>query len=218
MSQKTTILIPAYNEEGRISKVLDIITNYPADRIVVIDDGSIDATAKEALNYNVEILSHGDNKGKGAALQTGLDYVKKSDYWIFLDADLINLKTDHLTSLITPLEENSDVKMTVGMFTAGGKIHVDLAQRFFGILNGQRGLSQSYIDLIPNLNWARFGVEIFLSKYAQHVDAKVRYPVLEGITHWTKEEKYGFIKGGTYRLQMYYECLSSLKNWKNYIP
>ncbi|ACB83896.1 glycosyltransferase family 2 protein [Natranaerobius thermophilus] len=217
MFQNTTVLIPAYNEENRIHKVLEIVTKLPFKRIIVINDGSLDNTYHEAIKFPIEVLTHKTNLGKGAALQNGIDFVQHSPYWVFLDADLINLSTSHIEKLLSPLEEDSETAMAVGMFTEGGKLHVDLAQRFFGILNGQRSFSQSFIESLPSITWARFGVEIFLSKYADHQGVKVHYPVLEGLTHWTKEEKFGLVKGFSYRLQMYRECLSSLKNWHHYI-
>lgn len=216
--EAVTILIPAYNEQPRISSVLDVVCSYKyKTKVIVIDDASIDETYSVAKKYPVKVLRHKKNLGKGAALQTGIDFIKKSHIWVFLDADLINLRHSHIDALIGPIEKNPDVGMTVGMFSNGGKVNVDLAQKYFGILNGQRGLAGFFVDLLPSLSWARFGVEIFLSKFAQFNDIPVVKPVLENITHYTKEEKFGFLKGFTYRLQMYKECLYSLFNWKKYI-
>lgn len=212
------ILIPAYNEASRISSVLDVVCSYNKPKqVIVIDDGSEDKTFDVAREYPVKILRHEENRGKGAALQTGIDHVKSSPIWVFLDADLINLKHSHIDELIRPLKQNPEIGMTVGMFADGGKKNVDLAQKYFGILNGQRGLAGFFIDLLPSLSWSRFGVEIFLSKFAQYKNIPVEKPTLENITHHTKEEKFGFFKGFIYRLQMYKECLYSLFNWKKYI-
>lgn len=212
-----TILIPAYNEAERIGEVLNVVTAFPAERIVVIDDGSSDGTSEKAAHYPVDVLTHKENRGKGAALQTGIDYIQQSPYWIFLDADLINLTVDHIHALVAPITNDDQAQMTVGMFTAGGKLHVDLAQRFFGILNGQRAFSQAFISQLPLLTQARFGVEIFLSRYARCLDAKVAFPVMEGVTQWTKEEKFGFFSGFTYRLVMYRECLYMLFFWRRFL-
>ncbi|HHV08392.1 MAG TPA: glycosyltransferase family 2 protein [Firmicutes bacterium] len=211
------ILIPAFNEGPRINAVLDTVcTINRRKRIVVIDDGSKDDTGEKACQYPVEVIRHPYNKGKGAALQTGIDHVKSADLWLFLDADLINLQENHIESLLQPLEENAHLGMTVGVFEGGGKRNVDLAQRYFGILNGQRGFRGTFIENVPSLNWCRFGVEIFLSKLAYHYDIPVSYPALRGITHHTKEEKFGFTTGLYHRLKMYYECLNALFNWQKY--
>lgn len=212
-----TILIPAYNEEPRIADVLDVVCEYKRPkRIIVIDDGSEDNTYQEAQKYPVEVLRHEENRGKGAALQTGIDHGGKSPLWLFLDADLINLNENHMETLLTPLEQDKSLGMTVGMFVSGGKTNVDLAQRYFSILNGQRGLAGFFIESLPSLNWARFGVEIFLSRLAKKNGVPTAEPLLANITHHTKEEKYGFRRGFVYRLQMYKECLYSYFNWQKY--
>lgn len=213
-----TILIPAYNEEPRIGDVLDVVCNYQREkRIIVIDDGSQDDTYKAAKRDSVKVLRHETNLGKGATLQTGIDCAKNSPFWLFLDADLINLTHDHMDALLYPLEESPEVGMTIGMFQSGGKKNVDLAQRYFSILNGQRGLANFFIKRLPDLSWARFGVEIFLSRIAKEGNISVIEPALKDITHYTKEEKCGFKRGFAYRLKMYRECLYALFNWRKYV-
>ncbi|MDD4570631.1 MAG: glycosyltransferase [Tepidanaerobacteraceae bacterium] len=218
MKPPVTILIPAYNEEPRIGAVLDVVCSYPREKnIIVIDDGSKDYTYKVAKRNSVKVLRHKKNLGKGAALQTGIDYAKDSRFWLFLDADLINLGHHHIDALLLPLEENPQVGMTIGMFQSGGKKSVDLAQRYFSILNGQRGLADYFVKHLPSLSWARFGVEIFLSRIARGNNIPVVEPLLNDITHYKKEEKYGFLRGFTYRLQMYRECLYSFFNWRKHV-
>lgn len=216
--ESLVILIPAFNEEPRIGPVLEVVCqDKRKKRIVVIDDGSSDRTAKCAERYSVEVLRHDFNRGKGAALQTGITHVGYADYWLFLDADLINLKEIHIEALLHPLKNNPDTGMTIGIFQQGGKVGVDLAQKYFSILNGQRGLSGKFVQLLPDLSWAKFGVEIFLTKIALYQGIKIVYPVLSGLTHHTKEGKLGFYAGFCYRLQMYRECLYTLFNWKKYL-
>ncbi len=85
------LLIPAYNVEPYISKLLEQAVLYiPARMIVVIDDGSHDRTAEIAESKGVNLLSHSYNRGKGAALQTGFDYLLEQDAeWVItIDGDL----------------------------------------------------------------------------------------------------------------------------------
>ncbi len=222
MIKEITVLIPAYYEGPRIEKVLEVVTSYHRDRrVIVIDDGSPDDTSEKASRFPVEVIKHRQNLGKGSALQSGVEYIPKKDrspFWIFLDADLINLKHTHIDKLLKPLETGGNTGMCVGMFAEGGKLRVDLAQKYFGILNGQRSLSLDFVNDLPDLSWCRFGAEIFLSKTAKAKNIPVAYPVLEGITHHTKEEKFGIFRGTLYRLQMYRECLKALFTWHKHIP
>ncbi len=216
MTTELAILVPAFNEEPRIGTVLDVLCSYNyglQKRVVVIDDGSTDNTAYAVRQYPVELVSLERNLDKGAALQAGIDYVVQADYWLFIDADLINLEHDHLHKLLDPLLEDEKIAMTVGVFR-GGRTITDLAHRYFGILNGQRGLAGSFVENLPDLSWSRFGVEVFLSKYAEWKNYTVDYPYLKGLTHHTKEAKFGFFKGVYERLVMYVECLRSLFFWK----
>jgi len=212
----TAVLIPAYDEEPRIATVLDVVCRMDGLSILVIDDGSTDATAERALQYPVGVLRHRRNEGKGAALESGIIHVERARSWVFLDADLIGLRREHISRLLRPLQEDPGMGMTVGQFVQGTK-RVDWAQRFFSILNGQRALSDAFVRSLPGLWWSRFGVEVFLSRFAEHNGWTVGEPYLEGLTHHTKEAKMGAARGVRARLSMYRECLSALARWENHL-
>jgi len=215
--EKICLIIPAYNEEPRIGAVLDVVTeiNY-LSQIIVVDDGSRDQTEEVSRRYPVKTLRHDHNRGKGAALQTGLNASSDADYFLFLDADLIGLEKGHLDKLLQPLRENKNAKMSIGIFR-GSQVHVDLAQNIFSILNGQRAFKRELIEELPDLSWARFGVEIFLNRYCEMIEAEIEWIPLQNITHWTKEQKFGLIPGFLYRLQMYRECLKCLFTYQKKI-
>jgi len=216
--KKTVALVPAYNEGPRLAAVLKIIMTSPrVDETIVIDDGSTDETAEVAADFPVKILRWEKNRGKGAALQAGMEEAKDADYYLFLDADLLRLNHKHIAQLLDPLAEEQPAAMTVGIFRQGNKASVNMAQHYFSILNGQRALRREFVEILPDLRWSRFGVEILLSKYAQLAGQIVRHPELLGISHVTKEEKLGFLRGFCYRLQMFKECLYSLFNHKKMI-
>lgn len=217
MKKEIVILIPAYNEGRRIEPVLDVVCSYERKaKVVVIDDGSVDDTKSKAEKYPVEVISHKENRGKGAALQTGIDFAGPADYWVFLDADLINLKHEHIDQLLDPLIEDPKTAMTVGRFVEGRK-NVDLVQRFISITNGQRGLSGWLISQLPDLCWCRFGVEVFMTRLTEHWDLPLKTPHLKGITHYGKEEKFGILRGFYYRILMYRECLHAHFVWRNHL-
>lgn len=88
MALKIAFLVPAYNEEGRISNLIKKLSIEGKD-IIVIDDGSRDGTAREIESTGVILLKHPSNLGKGAALKTGFVYAMANnyDYVITLDGD-----------------------------------------------------------------------------------------------------------------------------------
>ncbi len=77
----TLIIIPMYNEELNIKKVVaDVKQVAPDARIVAVDDGSTDNCATEAFKEGALVISHAFNLGYGAALQTGYKYALKNGY------------------------------------------------------------------------------------------------------------------------------------------
>lgn len=92
------VLLPAYNEEAAITAEVRTLTRSLAGhsvRIVVVDDGSEDETARLAEEmapaFPVEVLRHGRNRGLGCALETGLQHVLREgrprDALVIKDAD-----------------------------------------------------------------------------------------------------------------------------------
>lgn len=108
---KLSILIPVYNEEKTIERLLkkvnDISILDVEKEIIVIDDGSTDRTSKliEKLHKEGKIIliKHDRNQGKGAAIRSGLNHAT-GDYTIIQDADLEYDPAD-IASLLTPIIE-----------------------------------------------------------------------------------------------------------------
>ena len=67
----TAALIPCYFEEKHIQDIARR-TLAQLDQVLVVDDGSTDATEPEARKSGAEVIRHSTNQGKGAAIKTGL--------------------------------------------------------------------------------------------------------------------------------------------------
>ncbi|MBV9489278.1 MAG: glycosyltransferase family 2 protein [Verrucomicrobia bacterium] len=85
---RTGAVIPAYREEAFIGAVVQALRKW-VDPVVVVDDGSPDRTAATAECAGAVVLRHGNNRGKGAAVQTGLDFLLGTDIvrFFLLDGD-----------------------------------------------------------------------------------------------------------------------------------
>ncbi|MBS3137429.1 glycosyltransferase family 2 protein [Candidatus Woesearchaeota archaeon] len=88
---KIAVIVPAYNEQGKIGKVVSDIKSKSLiiDKIIVVNDGSKDNTEKEAKQAGAFVITHVVNKGAGAAIRTGYNYAlqKKFDILVTMGGD-----------------------------------------------------------------------------------------------------------------------------------
>ncbi len=89
-SSRVMVLIPAYNEQANVAKVIAAAkAQLPTADVVVVNDGSADRTAQVAWDAGAHVLSHPFNMGYGTAIQTGYKYAHENgyDYVVQCDAD-----------------------------------------------------------------------------------------------------------------------------------
>ncbi|MFP4229849.1 MAG: glycosyltransferase [Candidatus Nanohaloarchaea archaeon] len=107
-----TVLMPAYNEEEVVEKSLESVKNldYPNYSVKFVDDGSTDGTLEKAEKYasdSIEIIEHEENRGKAAALNTGLEEAD-SDYVVVQDADS-EIEASLLEKALAKMEEEKSI-------------------------------------------------------------------------------------------------------------
>jgi len=103
-----SVIIPVYNEEKTILKVVDLVKAEKTEKeIIIVDDGSTDNTPKileqlsEKKDPNIRIITHPENLGRGAGIKTALEYAR-GEIVIFQDAD-IELTPSNYSILIQPI-------------------------------------------------------------------------------------------------------------------
>lgn len=78
---RVLVMIPAYNEEGNIERVVNnLITNFPQFDYVVINDGSMDKTKEICWKNHFNLIDQPVNLGLSGTFQTGLKYARKHGY------------------------------------------------------------------------------------------------------------------------------------------
>jgi glycosyltransferase involved in cell wall biosynthesis len=111
MSKNIAVIIPVYNEAGAIGEVIEDVRAHGYNSIVVVDDGSADESFYIAAAYDVVALRHKINRGKGAAVKTGIMAANLLDVdaVVTMDGDGQHDPAD-ISPLVQPILDNtSDV-------------------------------------------------------------------------------------------------------------
>lgn len=203
---KVAVVIPAHNEASRIGVVLDAVIACPeAEEVIVVDDGSSDGTPNVADRYNVKVLRLEPNVGKGGAMAAGIA-ATDADILVFIDADLLGFKPEHLSALIKPMLADPALDMTAGRFV-GGRLATNLSQKIMPSINSQRAIRRELIEAVPDFATSRFGVETIINDYVKKSKANVLAVSLDGVAQVMKEEKHGLVKGAGHRARMYRDII-----------
>ena len=107
-----SVIMPVYNEMGTIREIVRRVMDLPVDKeLIIVDDGSTDGTLDvlwEISDSRIEVLFHDRNKGKGAAVRTGIREAI-GDFTVIQDADLEYDPHDYLSLLKLALSGEADV-------------------------------------------------------------------------------------------------------------
>jgi len=124
------IVIPAYNEAGKIGGVVTAVRKQGHKDVVVVDDGSGDDTAGVATEAGAVVISHLVNRGQGAALKTGTEYAirRGADIIVHFDADGQFL-AEEIRDMVKPVEKG-EARVTLGSRFLGKKSDLPFLKRF----------------------------------------------------------------------------------------
>lgn len=162
---KTTVIVPAYNEEQTLGPVVAQIRRLdPGFEVLVIDDGSTDKTAEAASREGARVISHPYNMGNGAAIKTGVRNAS-GDHLLFIDADGQHSPAD-IPKLLSPLDlydmvvgERSGRARVSRFRRLGNRVFIALASYIAGrpipdLTSGFRAVKRAraieFLHLLPN--------------------------------------------------------------------
>jgi len=100
-------IVPVFNEEAKIGKVVDRMPRQVVDEVLVVDDGSTDHSAEVARSFGAQVISMGATLGVGAALQTGYEYAVQHGYDVAVTVAGNNKDApEEIPLLLEPIAEN----------------------------------------------------------------------------------------------------------------
>jgi glycosyltransferase involved in cell wall biosynthesis len=167
---KLSVVIPCYNEFGTIRGIVEAVRNspYPEKEIIVVDDCSTDGT-RELLRADIaplvaQVLYHERNRGKGAALRTGIASAT-GNIVIIQDADL-EYDPQEYSLLVEPIARN-EADVVFGSRFMGGRPHRVL---YFWHSVGN-GLLTLLSNMLTNLNLTDMetGYKVFRREIIQSI-------------------------------------------------
>jgi hypothetical protein len=177
-------LVPAKDRADSVAATVEALWSVDVvDRVVVIDDGSTDATTEVARAAGADVVRLGANRGKGGAVRAGVEATPEADVYVLVDADVAD--TARLAGQLVGPVLSGDADMTIGVLPAAGSrggfgrvrelarwgIRRACGRQVRAPLSGQRAVRAS---LLREMGAAeRFGLEVGLTIDAVRAGASV---------------------------------------------
>lgn len=180
---KHLAIVPAYNESGAVaSTIADINEHAPGFDVLVVDDGSTDATSHVARSAGAKVLRHPFNLGIGGAVQSGYQFALEHGYDVAIQVDGDGQHdARHIPELLAELSSRPELNLVTGSrFLDEGDGYRSSASRRLGIRLFARILSvvvgRPVTDPTSGFRMAdRRGIELFARDYPHD------YPEVEAV-------------------------------------
>jgi glycosyltransferase involved in cell wall biosynthesis len=193
---RAAAVIPAYNEAETVGEVIEAARQATRiSEVVAVDNGSTDDTATVAARAGARVVSCLDS-GKGQGMDAGVA-ATGAEVIVFLDADLVGLRPDHVDRLAAAVLEGR-AGMACGLFDRGPLLNPVF---LYGlpVLTGQRALPRRLFERLDHTDRRGYKVEAALNSLCSELGLQVESFVCDGLWHRTKEEKYpsaveGFVR------------------------
>lgn len=200
--ERTVVVVPAFNEESTVGSVVEAAINsdpklVDTDYVIVVDNMSIDETASVAQAAGATVLSCDIAQGKAPSMQVGAIVARAlgAKAVTFLDADLIGLRPDHISSLSQPVLEG-EASMTIGYLGHRTRL-AKLIYKRWGMFSGQRTILLDHWFELGQDSLVGFRAESGMNSLYRNAGRgdEIQRFELEGLSHVGKFEKFGVMRG-----------------------
>ena len=186
-------IVPCYNEEPRVGKVLQALSDSPLiNKIVFVDGGSTDRSLEIAKGFKkVEIVALGKKGGKGQDVRQALS--RTQSLAVFLcDADLIGLRESHIEKMVKAFEHNT-LGLVVGL-TQKNKYYSYhwIRANILPLISGMRVISvDDLTKVLSNPLSDNYGIEPYMNYYFFKKRQPISKVLLDGVNDIPKPGKLG---------------------------
>jgi glycosyltransferase involved in cell wall biosynthesis len=230
-------IIPARNEAATVADVVQACLGCKALReVIVVDDGSTDATAMLALAAGAKVVSRdwtdeadvhpgsrrlvrrrkGDGNGSKAHAMAAGVAASDAPALLFVDADLLGLTSKHLDDVCGPFIDGRAV-MSLGWFDYGwwNSLVVRLPPT-----TGERVVPRWVFEAVPPERRAGYTIEMMINEVIAESRLTTTARIMHGVTHRTKRHKFGVLDGYRRTWRMFYDIvrlpLCGVVRWRSY--
>ena len=186
------VVMPARNEAATIAANIAAARECRHVRqVIVVDDGSDDATSEVALAAGAQVLRRSEETGsKAHAMATGVD-ASDATHILFVDADCTDLTSDHLDAICQPVLDGR-AEMSLGAFDYGWLNWLVL---HCPPLSGERIIPRWVWDQIPARKLDGYTIETRINEVIAEGRLRTSARTMVGVYHRTKRVKFGRFDG-----------------------
>jgi glycosyltransferase involved in cell wall biosynthesis len=174
--------------------------------VIVVDDGSTDDTAQRAEAAGARVVRRVPGGSKAHAMRAGVD-ATDADAVLFVDADLLGLRSRHLDAICKPFVEGRAV-MSIGTFDYG--IWNPLVLRL-PPTTGERVLPRWVFDAVPPSKLEGYTIEVMINQVIAEARLPTSARVMHGVTHRTKRDKFGSVEGWRRTWRMFWQLVGLIR-------
>jgi hypothetical protein len=186
-AMRVAAIIPAMNEAATVGDVVDAaVRSSRIEEVIVVDNDSTDNTASVAAARGARVVRCAQG-GKGEAMRAGVAATDAACI-VFLDADLLGLRPDHVDALAQPVVEGRSA-MACGLFDRGRRLN-PLFLRVLPVLTGERAVCREIFESLADEEVSGYKVEAALNSRCSDLGVPTVRFVCDGLWHLVKEKKY----------------------------
>lgn len=183
-------IVPAFNEEATVASVVGVLLRSGCfDRVLVVDDGSKDATAALARQAGADVYSQ-PNAGKAMAMLQGC-LLTTADPIAFFDADLLGFEPWHVQRLASLADLGYDMVCGLREYDLLG----NPLQMIGPLITGERFVARRLLSAVTDSCWDGYDIETAMNYACKQIGARTVMTPLRGLRIRGKVKKGGVLGG-----------------------